>query len=176
MRARNWILGFAAGSAAMIAVVGTGCGGSENNGTTTPDAAADVTVDHAADTTPDTTPDVSDAAVCAVDADLNNINIDAGADGGGCMMCVKTHCSMAINDCNADCDCKSAFIDFLGCVNMGGSLTTCAFQNLAGINQTILAEFQGCAPPCAATCGVMIPDGGRDGATDGASDAPNEGG
>jgi hypothetical protein len=168
MRARNWILGSAATASLIMACVGAGCGGSSENGPS-PDAGQDVTVDHATPM-PDAAPDVimDSAMMCAVDADLTMLHIDAG-DGGACIACVQSHCSAAISDCNMDCDCKSAFLAFLACTGMGGSITTCGIQTLGNIDTTIQQEFFTCAPPCASTCGVML-DGGREGG-DGSSDA-----
>jgi hypothetical protein len=172
MRARNWILGLAASAAAAVGAMGAGCGGSSDS-TGGADASVDVTTDHAIDTAPDTTPDVQDAGMaCMVDADLTQIHIDAGSDGGACVACVTSHCQQVLMDCNADCQCKGAFLDFLDCTGMGGSLQSCGQSTLAGVDPAILQGFIGCAPACATTCGVMLPDGGRDGGRDGASDAP----
>jgi hypothetical protein len=167
MRARNWFLGFAAGTAAVVAVIGSGCGGSQNDSTPTPDASVDSAPDTAtADVTPDV-PDVQDAGmVCTVDADLNTFTVDAGA---ACISCFKQHCSQVISQCNMDCDCKAAFVDFFNCTGMGGSLISCAQSTLAGIDPTYQQELQGCAPPCLGVC-VPPRDGGPDGARDGATD------
>ncbi len=176
MRAREMFLGFAAGAAIIIGAVGAGCGGSSDV-TPTPDASADVTVDHAVtvDASVDTAMDT--APMCAVDADITKFNIDAGADGGACIACVETRCATAIAQCNMDCECKTAFVDFNSCTQMGGSFINCAISTLGGIsNMTIQMEFQACAPACAATCGISLGDGGREGGRDAASDAPDDGG
>ncbi len=169
MRARDFVLGFAAAAAIIIGAVGAGCGGTSDAGPTA-DASTDVTVDHqvTVDAAPDTVVDAP--TVCAVDADLTTFNFDAGADGGACISCVKSQCPTEIAACNMDCTCKSAFVDFINCTGMGGSLQSCA-GTLSAIDPTMFY----CAFPCASTCGVNL-DAGRDAARDVTTDAPADGG
>jgi hypothetical protein len=113
-------------------------------------------------------PDSSDAG-CAVSGNLQDLlKVDAaGIDSGGinlsvCFNCVTTSCKSSVDQCNADCECKTGVVQFADCVGKGGKATTCGAQLVLGLSgnaQSIATGLLGCVQAsCSAQC---IPgDGG----------------
>jgi hypothetical protein len=141
------------------------CGGSS----TTDDAGQDVTApdvqkEAAADVVKDTQP-----PPCMVDADLNTLqipdaSIDGGVNTGVCWSCLKGGCQSYITQCNMTCDCKQGVIDFLNCMNKGGTLQACG-AGLATIDPNFAFAFGSCAVSnCTTQCGLSgLLDAGKDG-------------
>ncbi len=184
MRASQWILGLAT-TAATVACVASGCGGSTSGGPVADSGPADVTTDHveaaAMEAAPEAAQEAAAEAGCASDAQITSIPIPDGSVPGSdasaavCLECVETACPMLIAECNATCGCPQAFIAFEQCVGTGGSFLTCAESNLASAGLP-LTDFT-CAASCASTCGVSLDggkEGGGEGGGDGASDAPGQ--
>ena len=184
------------GASSCLVVAGLfagGCGSTES--TPAADAGRDAVVVDVTQPLPDTGPDVVDTGVtaCAVDADITMINVpDASlADGassiGRCSSCVQTTCKMPLANCNEDCDCKSALVDFFTCYSGGGSITKCGLPlgTLGGSARTLGQALIVCidpalaglpAPGCKDDCAVnaLFPDAGKTDASDAATDAPSD--
>ena len=189
MRARHLVLGFAT-SALAATIIGVGCGGSSSdNSGGTPDASnGDAVVDHftpPVDTGSDAPTDAGVA--CTVDADLATFNPpdasigDSGATTGGCVTCTRAQCGAELSDCNKDCACKQALIDFFACVQTGKSLLACGQSVSTGLPPDTTATLQALGlciyGGCKTACNVptLGGDGGKDGATDAPADAPDGG-
>lgn len=133
------------------------------------DAAADTTApDVQKEAAADTGPKDSGPGPCAVDADLNNLQVpDATIDGGvnpaACYGCIKTACPQVIAKCNVDCACKTTLADFPNCIAMGNGLLTCA----GGLDPQYLTDLAACGFGCVGVCGVNAGDGGPKDASDG---------
>ena len=191
MRARHLVLGFATSAlltAAAATVIGVGCGGSSSDNSGTPDASngGDAVVDHFTPPVDAGTDAPKDTGVaCAVDADLNTFNPpdasigDSGATTGGCVTCTRAKCGSELNDCNGDCDCKQALLDFFACIQTGKSLISCGQSVSAGLPPDTTATLQalglclygGCKTEC--NVPTLGGDAGKDGATDAQADAPD---
>jgi hypothetical protein len=183
MRASQWLLGLAT-TAATVACVTSGCGGSTSGGPATDSGAGDVTTDHAveaaaeaaAETGPEAAP-MSDA--CASDAQITSLPMVDGSVPGSdaseatCLECVETACPMLIAECNATCGCPQAFTMFEQCVEGGGAVMTCAETDLLGAGLPL--QDLTCALGCANECGVTLDGGGKEGGEgggDGSTDGP----
>jgi hypothetical protein len=170
MRVRHWLFVFSVGFG-LAGAFGTGCGGTTDNGTgTTTDGGGtpDVTKETAASDTysPPDTSTISDAAVaCAVDADLTTYAPpdaalgDSGKSVGTCIACIRSACPTQLSDCNNDCDCKGAVIDFIACVQAGDkTLIQCGYQvfgplgfsNLPAVHLGYCLQSSACPGECAA--------------------------
>jgi len=184
MRASQWILGLAT-TAATVACVTSGCGGSTSGGPATDSGAPDVTADHAIEAAVEAAAEAAApeaaADACPSDAQITSIPIPDGSVPGSdasaavCLECVETACPMLIAECNATCGCPQAFTTFEQCVATGGSFLTCAETDLLG---TGLPETDfTCAAGCISTCGVTLPteggaNEGGEGGGDGSADGP----
>jgi hypothetical protein len=113
----------------------TACGSTASSGTD--DAGSDSAVVTETSTVDTSVMDVTtsmDSATCDLSSDLTNNIPDAALDDSGtrstglCLGCVNTAstCKMQIDECNADCDCKSVVGDVLVCIAKGGSQIGCA--------------------------------------------------
>jgi len=139
-----------------IAMSVASCGG----GSTSDDAGADTsTQDVQKEAAIDTGVKDSGPAPCAVDADLNTLQIpdatlEGGINTGVCWGCLKGSCQTYINQCNTSCDCKQGVLDFLDCMGKGGQIQTCA-AGLATIDPNFALQFGGCAyGNCQTQCGL----------------------
>lgn len=133
------------------------CGGGSTGGD---DAAADNTApDAQKEAAADTGVKDSGPGPCAVDADLNTLQIpdatiDGGINTGVCWSCLKGGCQMYINQCNMTCDCKQGVLDFLDCMGKGGTIQSCA-AGLAAIDPNFALQFGTCAyGNCQTQCGL----------------------
>ncbi len=195
MRARHWLALVAVGFG-VAGLVGTGCGGSTNEGNA--DAGGDVTSDRGMDSTPppldtgvdtgrDTGADAGNDAItdspvdaCPIDADITMLNppdaaLPGDASVGLCLGCTQTSCHMELANCNADCACKSALVTLVECVAAdggGGNPMGCLMGILGEPNARNLAFciFGSCADQCGLNAFFM------DAAPDSAPppDAPSE--
>ena len=185
MRASQWVLGIAT-TAATIACVASGCGGSTSGGPATDSGVADVTADHveaaveaAAETGPEAASD--SPPPCTSDAQITTLpSLDGSVPGSDasaavCISCVETACPMLIMECNAICGCPAAFDMFEQCVEGGGDVMTCGETDLLGAGLPL--QDLTCALSCAGTCGISLEagkEGGGEGGGDGSSDAPGQ--
>ncbi len=154
------------------AALGAGCGGSSSDSGT--DGGGDATTDGKGDTGNGPIDGASgdDAATACVDADLANLSVadaslgDAGGSVGLCVSCSKAACGSFITQCNADCDCRDAAVQFYECVGKGGQLLACGFSAFGGLSgksaqvgQNLgLCIYAGCKDEC----GLPNLDGGGD--------------
>lgn len=177
MKIRHWLVGLGV-MAPLALVVGEGCGGDSATAADagTEAATADVAVQ---DVAPDK--EVVDAAPGCIDADLATLSPadaalnETGASIGTCVACSRANCNNFLTQCNADCDCKTAVVDFYACVAKGGALTQCGIQNLGSLggNAAQIGQSLGrCViSSCRTQCGV--PEGGiPDGAIPGTDAGP----
>ncbi len=186
MRASQWLLGLAT-TAATVACVASGCGGSTSGGAAPDSGAADVTTDHVEasvmEAAPEAAQEASVDAACMNDVIITSIPIPDGSVPGSdasaatCLQCVETDCPNLITQCNATCGCPQAFIAFEQCVGTtDAGLVACAELDLLGAGLSA-GDFL-CAGPCANTCGVTLDGGkaesGADTSTDSPGDAPTE--
>jgi hypothetical protein len=184
MRASQWILGLAT-TAATVACVAAGCGGSTSGGSSNDSGAPDVTADHveaaveaAAETGPEAASD--SPPPCTSDAQITSIPIPDGSVPGSdasaavCLGCVETACPNLVMECNAFCGCPAAFDMFEQCIQAGGNVMTCGETDLLGAGLPI--QDLTCALGCANACGITLEGGleggGKEGGGgDGSSDA-----
>jgi len=181
MRASQWLLGLAT-TAATVACVASGCGGSTSAGPAAKDSGvADVASEHVVEAAVEAAPEAAMEAAsdaCASDAQITSIPIPDGSVPGSdasaavCIECVETACPMLIMECNATCGCPQAFMAFEQCVGTGGAFLTCAESNLGSAGLP-LTDFT-CAASCATTCGISLEGGGGEGGGDGAGDATGQ--
>jgi hypothetical protein len=183
MRKLHWLLGITVGCAA-IGFVACGGSSSDNNNNTTPDASAGSDAKNDVAPVVDAGPPdvIEDAAEppCQNDADLSKITVpdaalgDSGASVGTCIKCGKDTCGPEFDDCQADCECRSAFSDFYDCLGAdGGSIFSCGqglFGNgIPGGATTALLQCVGAG--CSDECGLSLgTDAGADAAKDAAKD------
>ena len=115
-----------------------------------------------------------DSATCDLSADLTKEIPDAALDEAGtkstglCLACVNTAntCKTQVDNCNANCDCKSIAGNVLTCIAKGGSQIACASM-AAGVSseaQAIGYALLGCVQKyCSAECSPQgFMDGGGD--------------
>lgn len=126
-------------------------------------------------------PDTSDATPpCPIQGNLQDLlKFDAaGVDAAGvnlqvCFDCITGPsdaggCKANIDQCNADCECKTGVVNFAGCVAKGGKVQTCGASLILGLSPSasgIATGLLACAQSnCASQCGVGNP---KDAATGG---------
>jgi hypothetical protein len=172
-------------SAATVAAIASGCGGSTSGGSSNDSGAPDVTADHytAPEAGKEAAPEAAmEAAPCVPDAQITSIPVPDGsvpgtdASAATCISCVEAACPTLIATCNMTCGCPEAFDAFEACVNAGGSLITCAETDLAtaGLSPTDLTCGAGCLTTA---CGITLPnEGGAPESSTGeaSTDAPSD--
>lgn len=121
----------------------------------------------------------TDSATCDLAVDLTTEIPDAALDEAGtkstglCLGCANTSatCKMQIDQCNANCDCKSVAGNVLTCIAKGGSQIACAAMaaSVSSEAQQIGYALLGCVQKyCSAQCSPQaLTDGGGSDANDG---------